>query len=195
MSVGLLVLRHGPTGWSAERRIQGWEDPPLSPEGRAAVVAWRLPPAWRDRAWWSSPLRRCVETARLLGLDPRIEPALIEMDWGPWSGRTLAELRREQPAETARREAMGLDFRAPGGESPREVQARLRPWLARVAAEGRPAGAVCHKGVIRALYAAATGWDMMGRAPDRLDSGRGHLFTLAPDGTPSVDRLNLPLGA
>jgi probable phosphoglycerate mutase len=50
-------------------------------------------------------------------------------------------------------EAAGLDFRPPGGESPRDVQERLKPYLASLAG---PTIAVTHKGVLRALYALAT---------------------------------------
>ena len=73
---------------------------------------------------------RAMDTARLLGLDPKPEPRLIEMAWGEWEGKSLedlrAELRRRRWRRTRRR---GLDFRPPGGESPRDVQERLRPLL------------------------------------------------------------------
>jgi probable phosphoglycerate mutase len=35
-------------------------------------------------------------------------------------------------------EAAGVDLRPPGGESPREVQARIRPMLAEIAATRPP---------------------------------------------------------
>lgn len=73
------------------------------------------------------------------------------------------------------------------------MQARLRPWMRRLAEEGRNTAAVTHKGVIRALYAEATGWPMLGKAPDRLDWNCAHLFTLSQDGRPGVHHLNLPL--
>ena len=43
LTVALLaLLRHGPTSWTAARRLQGRADLPLSPEGRQAVARWRL---------------------------------------------------------------------------------------------------------------------------------------------------------
>ena len=45
----------------------------------------------------------------------------------------------------AENEGRGLDFRAPGGESPREVQARIRPLLAEIGRDGRDRLAVTHK--------------------------------------------------
>ncbi len=127
------------------------------------------------------------------GRPARVEPALSEMDWGAWEGRRLAELRAEGAERMAAEEARGLDFRPPGGESPREVQARLRPLLQRLAAAGRPSAAVTHKGVIRALHALAGGWDMTGRPPETLRDGCAHRFLLGPRGTAAPDRLNLPL--
>lgn len=190
----LAAMRHAPTAWNAARRLQGRADIPLSPGSRAALAAQRLPP---DFAGWrvlSSPLARCMETARALGLSPEPEPALVEMDWGAWEGETLAALRARLGARMREAEERGLDFRPDGGESPREVQARLRPLLARLAAGGEPCLAFTHRGVLRALLAAATGWDMTGDAPRKLARhGAIHVFRLAADGTPAIERLDVEL--
>ena len=84
-------------------------------------------------------------------------------------------------------------FRPPGGESPRDVQARLIPWLRETGAAGLATGAVTHKGVIRALYALASGWDMRDKEPVRLRDACAHRFLVAPDGAVAVDALNLDL--
>jgi broad specificity phosphatase PhoE len=169
--VRILLIRHGRTAWNEQGRMQGRADLPLLPAGRAEVLRWRLPEAWAKARWLSSPLRRATETGALLtdGLVD-IEPRLIEMDWGAWEGRTLAELRAEAPEAMAANEARGLDFRPPGGESPREVRARLVALLADLAAAPGPSDVVCvtHKGVIRAALSLATGWDMRSKAPLRL---------------------------
>lgn len=199
----LVLIRHGPTAWNAAGRIQGHSDQPLSPAGRRAVMAWCLPAdlagaAIRDWRLLSSPLRRARETAALLWPDLAPDalesaPALIEMGWGAWEGRRLAALRREGGAAVAAEEARGLDFRPPGGESPRIVQRRLTPFLAGLACVGRPSAAVTHKGVIRAIYALASGWDMTGEAPDKLGDACLHRFRLDAAGRPEIDRLNVPL--
>jgi broad specificity phosphatase PhoE len=190
----LAVLRHGPTEWSAARRLQGRRDVPLSPAGRETVSSWRLPAALAGCSWLTSPLGRAVETAEILGLAARREARLIEMAWGEWEGLSLAELAAHPEAALAERAAAGLDFRPPGGESPREVQARLTPLLAEIARGRGAVGAVTHKGVIRALFALASGWDMLGRAPVRLDWQSAHLFRLDAAGAPTVETLNLRLG-
>ena len=140
----------------------------------------------------SSPLSRCVQTAALLGApDAAHEPRIIEMDWGEWEGRTLAELREELGDAMAQNEARGLDFRPPGGESPRAVIERIKPWLREIAAARVPTLAVTHRGVIRAILAEASGWDMRGKPPAKLDWRAVHFFMLDAQGIPSVERLNV----
>jgi probable phosphoglycerate mutase len=112
------------------------------------------------------------------------------MDWGDWEGQTLKSLREEHGSQMAENEARGLDFRAPGGESPRDVQVRLRPLLRSLSG---PTIFVTHKGVLRALYALATGWAMTDRPPTKLLDGRAHTFDVGVDGLPAVAELNIPL--
>jgi probable phosphoglycerate mutase len=189
----LALLRHGPTAWTREHRLQGRTDLALDAAGRRAVSGWRLPAEALGLHWLTSPLKRCRETAALLGLEPKIEPRLIEMDWGGWEGRTLVELRAEFGAEIAAREAQGLDLQPPGGESPRAVRRRLAPLLAEIAAEGTGTGCVTHKGIIRAILALATGWDMLEPEPAKLDWDSMHLFRLGSGGDVRVHRLNCTL--
>ena len=188
-------LRHGSTAWNEQGRMQGRRDMPLSVRGRAEVRAWRMPgqPAGRMQ-WVASPLRRAAETVQLLsGAEPRYERALIEMDWGEWEGFRLDELRARFGAEFARMEALGLDFRPPGGESPRDVVHRVQRWLTGAAALGDSVVAVSHNGVLRAVLAAATGWDMTCKPPLRLQPGTLHRFAVAHDGTISIVECNVPL--
>lgn len=187
-------IRHGPTEWNEIHRVQGRTDIPLSPRGRAKVEGWRLPAEIEGFRWISSPLVRAVETARLLsGAAPALDDRLREMSWGEWEGMRLVDLRAELGDLMAAWEADGLDFRAPGGESPRQVQARLAEFMAEVAADGRPTVAVCHKGVLRAIYALAVGWDMTGEAPHKMQESCAQLFALDADGGPTIERLNVSL--
>jgi probable phosphoglycerate mutase len=179
----VLLVRHGPTAWNESGRIQGRADIGLSPRGRDMVAGWRLPAAWTAARVLSSPLCRARETAEILtGRTPAIDPRLVEMDWGRLQGRRLAEVRAVAPETMAVNEARGLDFRPPGGESPREVCARLRSLLADLAADPRPVVAVCHKGVIRAALVLATGWDMQSKPPVRLSRALGCVLSCRPDG-------------
>src|SRR5207247_983451 len=152
----LALIRHMPTEWNAAGILQGRGDLPLADD---LAPDWRLPAELDGFAWLSSPLRRAVETAWRLGIrEAVVEPRLTEMEWGEWQGASLGALRARLGAEMVLAEATGLDLRPPGGESPREVQARVKPLLAEIARSGRPTAAITHKGLIRAVLALATGW-------------------------------------
>ena len=144
-----------------------------------------------------SAMRRAVHTAELIGLaGPHLDARLMELDWGEWVGRTRAELRARDPLGFARNEARGWDFRPPGGESARELAARLSQWLAEVVARGRPVVAVTHKGVIQTALALATGSDPAERPPFRLDWRCAQHFVAAGDGAGlRVERVNVALEA
>jgi probable phosphoglycerate mutase len=132
-----------------------------------------------------------VETAKLLGArDLKTDARLVELRWGEWEGCTRRGLRERYGEAFAENEARGLDFRAPGGESPRELRARLEDWMADACAAGPGVIAVTHKGVIQMALALATGWDLVSRAPVRLDWGCAQHFNVS--GTPPRLRLEAP---
>lgn len=193
----IALLRHGATQWNADRRLQGRRDIALSDAGRAMVRGWCLPEEWLSARVIASPLQRCVETAAILreihdGLRvATTDGRLVEMDWGTWEGQTLAELRGDLGPDMAANERLGLDFRPDGGESPRDVQTRLAPVLAELGAQDEPHLLVVHRGVIRAIYARATGWDMCADPPDKLSRNALQVFRLDTDGRPHVAQLNL----
>ena len=179
----LALIRHGITDWNLQKRIQGRIDKPLCTLGRQQLQALAISDEFRYDDWYCSPLQRARETAELLGLSSyHIEPALIEMHWGDWEGQVLKPLRKQLGDVMRDNESRGLDFRPPGGESPREVQARLQPWLQHLARRAEPAAAVVHKGIIRCIYALACDWDMRGEAPLEFAWDALHLFELDADG-------------
>ncbi len=190
----LALIRHGTTEWNTDGRIQGSTDIPLSEVGRAEVGSWNMPAEFGDFVWISSPLSRARETAALLGAKSvAIEPRIREMDWDRWEGLTLADLRRNFASELADKEARGIDFHAPGGESPRQVMERIKPWLADIAKAGKPTVAVTHKGVVRAAMALATGWDMQHKWPVEIDWSSVQLFAVDDEGRLTAERLNIAM--
>jgi probable phosphoglycerate mutase len=190
----IALIRHGPTDWNGEHRLQGRTDRPLSTEGRTKVAEWRIPDAYRLFRWVSSPLSRAQQTAEILSLEiTRLEPAIIEMDWGKWEGHTRTELDEIYGDEISIRAAKGLDLRPHGGESPRDVRDRVAAWAREIAATGQPTGAVCHQGIIRAALSLATGWSMVGKPPKKMDWASVHIFEADPDGGFAIGALNVPL--
>lgn len=173
----LYLIRHGLTDWNTEKRIQGRIDRPLCSDGIAALKQYRLSAEMLAMRWYCSPLKRARQSAELLGIkNPVIESALIEMDWGDWEGKILKPLRKQLGDVMRENEARGLDFCPPNGESPRQVQQRLQPWLERIADHGKDCGAIVHKGIIRCIYSIATGWDMRGESPVEFDWYAAHEF-------------------
>lgn len=190
----LALLRHGETDWNVQGRIQGRTDTDLNPQARLWLAGQRVPPEFNAVRRYSSPLRRCLQTCECLGLtDVLVQPSLIEADWGEWEGNTLGQLRAEQAEAMRENEDRGLDFRPSGGESPRDVLGRLQPWLRELAKLPEPALAVTHRGVIRVLMAQSLGWDMLGKAPVKLQRNALHVLQVEPDGTVRPERFNVPL--
>ncbi len=153
------VIRHARTEWNRDRRIQGWSDSPLTADGKRQAELWadHLLRAMPWVAMLASDTGRAQATARIinrrLGLPLVLDPRLRELDWGRWTGRTVRELRGEEPDVVAAQERAGWDFRPPGGESRRAQLERSRQALLDAAAE-RPGGAilvVTHEGVIKSL--------------------------------------------
>lgn len=194
--VAFALLRHASTEWNEQGRLQGLTDTTLSPAGEADARSRRLPSPADGWKRLSSPLQRARRTAELLQpiAAVSVEQRLREMSFGAWEGRTLADLRATGGAAFIEAENKGLDFLPPGGESPRAVMARIAGWAREIAAAGEPVVAVSHKAAIRAVLALATGWDMMGRPPVKLDWRALHFFHAGRDGSVRLGRVNVPLG-
>jgi probable phosphoglycerate mutase len=193
--VAFALLRHASTAWNEQGRLQGMTDTALSATGEADARMWRLP---APAAGWKrlcSPLARARRTAELLqpAAPVSVDSRLREMSFGAWEGRTVLELRASIGPDFVAAENKGLDFQPPGGESPRAVMVRLSGWTAEIAARREPVVAVSHKAAIRALLALATGWDMMGRPPVKLDWSSAHFFYVEADGNVRLDRPNVSL--
>ena len=131
----LALIRHGVTAWNKEGRIQGRADIGLSPEGIAELRTLRAPAALDGATWLTSPLRRTRQTAELLHGTAAVEDRLIETNWGAWEGLSTTITNPRADRISARGQS-GLDLRPPGGESPRDLQARLSPLFADLAQRG-----------------------------------------------------------
>ncbi|MGV6849776.1 MAG: histidine phosphatase family protein [Marinibacterium sp.] len=179
--IRLALLRHGHTAWNRAGRLQGQSDIPLEEDARADLEDLFLPPPWDQADLWSSPLIRARDTARAVaGREPRMDAALSEMSWGDLEGRFRKDVVDDPASGYRHIEDWGWDFRPPGGESVREVAARLKPWLAGLQHD---TVAVCHMCVMRVLLAQGHDWPFDGPCPFRIK--RNRLFVLTVDG----DRL------
>ncbi|MFG3442012.1 bifunctional RNase H/acid phosphatase [Nonomuraea sp. NPDC047897] len=159
VATSLLLLRHGETPLSAERRFSGLGDAELTANGlaQAAAAARRLSrEPYRIDAVVCSPLKRARQTAeavaRSTGLDVDVDEDLRETDFGAWERHTFTEIQRRWPDELA---AWLADPEAapPGGESFAAVADRVRRAEERLVEryEGRTVLVVSHVTPIKTL--------------------------------------------
>ncbi len=100
----MLLLRHGETALSVEKRFSGTGNPQLTDVGQAqaAAAAARLARSGAEVVV-SSPLSRARQTAEAvaaaLGLDVEVEEGFRETDFGDWEGYTFADIRQKWPRE------------------------------------------------------------------------------------------------
>lgn len=188
--IRLALLRHGHTAWNRAGQIQGRSDIPLDAQARTELSGFALPSPWDQASLWSSPLSRAVETAELVARRaPQTAPHLTEMFWGDWEGKKGLELKADPKSGFRDIEQWGWDYRPPGGETPAEVWARIKPWLASLQ---RDTVAVCHIGIMRMILAQAYHWDFDGPAPFRIK--RNRLFVVEFNGnslTPWTEPVRL----
>ncbi|QLL07090.1 histidine phosphatase family protein [Mycobacterium vicinigordonae] len=140
----LTLVSHAMTVAMAAGRFPA--DEPLSAGGQVAPL--RLSGNTRQLA---APEQRTRETAKLLGLQPVIEPRLADLDCGMWRGASLPDLH---PADL---ETWLTDpGQAPhGGETVVELIDRVGGWLATVTSEAARTVAVTHPAVVRAALLTA----------------------------------------
>jgi len=140
----LFLIRHGLTAVTGSRLYGRTPGIHLDERGRrqAAALVERFEGV-RLHAVYSSPLERCVETLEPLAAARRLmirtSEALIEMDAGAWTGRTLPSLRRTKLWNMVQRNPSR--FRFPSGESFVEAEARLLAEVERIVAR-HPRGQV-----------------------------------------------------
>ena len=138
----------------------------------------------------SSPLERTLETAEVIGrrLGLPVEPvdALLEIDFGDWSGRRFDEL---EPSEHWRRwNHFRSGTRPPGGETIWEVQARILCHIESLPPDGTVV-LVSHSDLIKSILA-----HYLGMPPDlflRLEISPASISTVEIGGWgPRILRIN-----
>lgn len=141
----LVFVRHGLTPHTGHK-LSGWM-PGINLSEHGEAQARRVAAALRDlpfEALYSSPIDRCVETAKAIassvGLRPRIREALGDTDYGDWTNRSLRTLTRTRLWRVVERFPSAARF--PGGETLRETQTRVLEEIERII-ESHPEKMVC----------------------------------------------------
>jgi ribonuclease H / adenosylcobalamin/alpha-ribazole phosphatase len=129
-----LLLRHGQTPLSVQRRYSGRGEVALTEVGQRQARAAALRLSTLDRVnpatpIVSSPLGRARATAQAVadatGASVTVHPGLIETDFGRWEGLTFAEAATRDP-DLHRDWVLDSSVAAPGGESFETVHRRVR---------------------------------------------------------------------
>ena len=184
MTTRVFLIRHGATVLSAEDRFAGSTDVALSDTGRnqARCLAHRLADD-KLTAIYASPLRRTMETARIIAEPHRLAPvprdALREIDHGRWEGLRRADVETQFKDEYAAWEEDPSTFAPTGGESGISVLARALPVVREIVLQhaGENVAIVSHKATIRLLISSLLGFDVRGYR-DRLDQSPACLNVL-----------------
>jgi probable phosphoglycerate mutase len=175
----LVLVRHGETELTAQRRYSGRHDVPLSAQGiaQAEATAARVAALGSADVVVSSPLSRCVSTAeaiaaRVGSVPVEREPDLIECDFGEWEGLTFAEVRERWP-DVLDRWLASASVPAPGGESLEAVGKRVGAFVPRLLERygGATVVVVSHVTPIKMILR------------DALDAGDAFLYRLFLDPT------------
>ncbi|OZM75205.1 bifunctional RNase H/acid phosphatase [Amycolatopsis antarctica] len=199
----LLLLRHGQTEMSIDRRYSGRGDVTLTERGtaQAAAAAKRLAAMpgvvteGEPVPVIASPLRRTRQTAQAVAdaIGGRVETrqGLIETDFGEWEGLTFAEAAERDPSPhgTWLRDA---SVPAPGGESFDQVHDRVRQARDEIIAEhgGGTVIVVSHVTPIKSLLRMGldAGPALLYRL--HLDLASLSIVEFYPDGNASVRLVN-----
>jgi broad specificity phosphatase PhoE len=184
MPTRIFLVRHGATSLTAEDRFAGSTDVELSDEGRRQIasLAERLKGESLD-AFYTSPLQRTMETARILaaphGMQPVVEHSLREIDYGRWEGLTRPEVEKSFREEYAIWEEDPFTIAPIGGESGINVLNRALPFMRRIVEQHRHRSVVVvsHKGTNRLLISSLLGFDVRSYR-DRLDQSPAALSIL-----------------
>lgn len=127
----IVLVRHGHVEGISPPRFRGRRDVDLTPLGaeQARAVAARLAASWRPHAIYTSPLRRCIQTAAAIeaacGLDAVTLADLADLDYGAWEWRTHDEVRELWPDLFECWFTAPQMVRFPGGESLQDLVARM----------------------------------------------------------------------
>ncbi|MDY7078553.1 MAG: histidine phosphatase family protein [Chloroflexota bacterium] len=155
----LYLIRHGANDLQKDGVLAGWmPGVHLNQEGRvqAEALAQRLAKV-EIEAIYASPLERTVETAKIIAaphdLPVVVRQELGEVRFGRWTGEPLERLRRRRLWRAVQFAPSTTRF--PGGEGPREMQARVVAELERLRDKHsqQTLAVVSHSDVIKAAVA------------------------------------------
>jgi broad specificity phosphatase PhoE len=120
----ITLIRHGETAWALSGQHTGRHDIALTEHGMEQAVALELRlKKEKFDAVYASPLKRALETSKIAGFSAKLDPALMEWDYGDYEGLTRKEIEEKNPKWDLFTQGV------PGGESPEDVRRRAEKFL------------------------------------------------------------------
>lgn len=154
----ILLFRHGETANSKEVCFNGHYDVGLSKKGQQQFQHWaKILKHENFKAVYSSDLQRTRNSAQFIGQEHELEPItyseLRELSFGTWEGMSVSEVENTYPGQMKKRMGSVATFRADGGETYPQLQARVIPKYEEIVARhpNDQIVMVCHGGVNRAI--------------------------------------------
>lgn len=124
------LLRQTEMDWNKDKWIQGLDTRPVTEEEAMQAKEWgRILRHYKFNRIMTTDQGRAHETASLVNLSlnlPLVQDArLKERDWGTWSGKSIEQIRKEDPTLFEAQEQVGLKFCSPGGEDNTSLVKRI----------------------------------------------------------------------
>jgi broad specificity phosphatase PhoE len=164
----IIMVRHGQIDANVQQVYAGRSDDPLNETGRqqARDVARQLE-GMAVSAIFSSPLRRTMETATIIGehlsCKPMVAEAFNELVMGPWQGLSESEVAARYPREMKIWMTQPATLQIPGRETLLELQQRALAGLGKILtglSENTCVVLVSHVAVMRVLALWSSGRDL-----------------------------------
>lgn len=158
--ITVYLVRHGQTAWNVKQITQGSKASRLNKTGQRQAA--RMARYFKDirlDAIYSSPLMRAMQTARAV---LKYHDASKLVKWydfreryaGKFEGTSMKQKLKLMPDLKEQWKKKGVDWRAPGGESMREVSKRSIAGFKKMIKRHKPGDAVLivsHGGVLKCL--------------------------------------------
>jgi len=145
----VIFVRHGET-LENKGGIYGSPDTSLSNKGKEQILnAKKIVESISFDKVYISPLKRAIETSRILNLNGVLETRVKEINFGIFEGKTYEEIKREYPEEAYAWTNDYINYRIPKGESLMDLYKRTSNFLEEVVPEDKDIIVVTHEGIIK----------------------------------------------
>lgn len=185
----IYLVRHGETEWSLSGQHTGITDIPLTENGRKVAKLFEpLAAKVKFGLVLTSPLQRARTTCELAGLgkQAKIDPDLMEWNYGEYEGITTEKIQEKSPGWMLFRDG------CPGGETPEQVGARVDRLIAKIRATEGNIVLFAHGHILRVLAARWIGFPVIAGSHFLLDTATLCVLSYYRD-IAAIKRWNAPL--